>query len=73
MINNTGQLFSILGDPGAVSLEHAIFSDESLLLDVNFRSKLKYRADLPLGLGGPFSYTAGSKQRAVVKPIEPTV
>ena len=30
--NNSGQPFSILGDPGAVRRDNAIFSGESLLL-----------------------------------------
>ena len=35
--------FSILGDPGAVSQGTAISSGESLLVDVNFRSKMLHR------------------------------
>ena len=41
MTHISGQPYSILGDPGVVSRDDAIFSGESLLLDVNFRPKIR--------------------------------
>ena len=59
MTHISGQPYSILGDPGVVSRDDAIFSGESLLLDVNFRpktSRLPHKLPLPDPLPLPLVY-----------------
>ena len=55
MTHISGQPYSILGDPGVVSRDDAIFSGESLLLDVNFRPKI---SRLPINYLYPFPWVS---------------
>ena len=63
-------LLLILGDPGVVSWDDAIFSGESLLLDVNFLPKISRRLTAPGS-----SRMTSQPQEAInaARPLEPTV
>ena len=83
------QPFSILGDPGAVSRDDAIFSvdpifsSKSLLVDVNFRPKILPRPKISPRLTAPGSprmtfqlqvqVKAGWRQQMREKILEPNV
>ena len=73
MTHISDQPFSILGDPGTVSRDDAIFSGKSLLLDVNFCSKISPRSKISRRLTAPGGRPRFLSVQAAGKILEPTV
>ncbi len=77
MTHIPGQPSNILGDPGAVSRDDAIFSGESLLLYVNFLPKISLRLtalrSLWIWITFQLLQVAPQARASAGKPLEPTV